>query len=107
MGVLGGSGVFGVISAVSYTSDIYHELETEAMVIVIFIRNVISFACSYGLTDWVENTGYKKAFISSGCISFACNGTFLVMRYTGRYWRIKSKKRYWELVQENRRALNC
>jgi hypothetical protein len=105
MGVLGGLGVFGVTAGCNYAVDTYHELETEAMVVVIIIRNLMSFACSYGLTDWVVNMGYKHAFISAGCILFFCNGTFLIMRYTGLYWRNKTKARYWKLVEENRRVI--
>ncbi|ONH70187.1 Protein HOL1 [Cyberlindnera fabianii] len=91
MGVLGGLGVFGAIGGVTYCSDCYHELDTEGMVVVIMIRNLMSFACSYGLTDWVLNMGYKNAFISSACILFFCNFTFLLMRLTGPYWRNKTK----------------
>ncbi|ODQ61892.1 hypothetical protein WICANDRAFT_24927 [Wickerhamomyces anomalus NRRL Y-366-8] len=105
MGVLGGLGVFGCISAVTYCSDAYHELDCEAMVVVILIRNLMSFACSYGLTDWVVNMGYKNAFISSGCILFFCNGSFLLMRYTGPFWRNKTKHIYWKYVEQNRKVV--
>nr|QFR37161.1 MFS transporter [Cyberlindnera americana] len=105
MGVLGGLGIFGVIGGVTYCSDCYHELDTEAMVVVIVIRNLMSFACSYGLTDWVTNMGYKNAFISCACILFFCNATFLVMRFTGPYWRNRTKHIYWKYVEHNRRVL--
>ncbi|ONH70185.1 Protein HOL1 [Cyberlindnera fabianii] len=106
MGVLGGLGIFSVIAGTTYCSDSYHELDTEGMVVVIVIRNCMSFACSYGLTDWVTNLGYKKAFISSACILLFCNLTFLVMRYTGPYWRDKTKARYWKFVEQNRKVIS-
>ncbi|CCH45906.1 putative membrane protein [Wickerhamomyces ciferrii] len=102
MGVLGGLNVFGCTSACTYCSDTYHELDTEAMVVVIVIRNIMSFAASYGLTDWVLNMGYKNAFISSGCILFFCNSTFLIMRIPGPYWRAKTRYSYWKLVEFDR-----
>ncbi|ODV74623.1 MFS general substrate transporter [Cyberlindnera jadinii NRRL Y-1542] len=105
MGVLGGCGIFGVAAGVTYCSDSYHELDTEGMVVVIVIRNLMSFACSYGLTHWVTNMGLKNAFISSACILLFCNGTFLIMRYTGPYWRNKTKHLYWKFVEENRKIL--
>jgi len=105
MGVLGGLGVFGCTCAVTYCSDSYHEMDTEAMAVVIVIRNLMSFGCSYGLTDWVTNMGYKNAFISSGAILFFCNGTFLIMRLTGPYWRNKTKGLYWRYVEQNRKVV--
>jgi MFS family permease len=105
MGALGGCGIFGVISSVTYCSDCYHEMDTEGMVVVILIRNLMSFACSYGLNDWVTNLGLKSAFISSACILLFCNGTFIIMRYTGPYWRNKTKARYWKFVEEKRRIV--
>jgi MFS family permease len=106
MGVLGGCLMFASIGSVTYCSDCYHELDTEGMVVVILIRNLMSFACSYGLTDWVLNLGYKNAFISSACILFFCNGTFLLMRYTGPYWRNRNKALYWKFVEEKRKAIS-
>lgn len=105
MGVLGGCGIFACNIAATYVSDSYKELDTEGMVVVILIRNLLSFACSYGLTDWVTNLGYKHAFISSAFILLFCNGTFLIMRYTGPYWRNKTKKMYWKQVENNRRVV--
>lgn len=107
MGFLGGAGIFAVISSVTYISDCYHELDTEAMVVAIVIRNLMSFACSHGLTAWVENMGYKNAFITAACLLLFTNATFVVMWLTGGYWREKLKGQYWRLVEENRRVVSA
>jgi MFS family permease len=103
MGVLGGSGIFSSTASVTYVTDCYHEMATEAMVVVMIIRNTMSFACSYGLTHWVVNLGYKRAFISSGFCLFGSMGTFIIMRYTGPYWRNRTKEAYWKLVEKQKR----
>lgn len=105
MGFLGGCGILGCIASVTYCSDCYHELDTEGMVVVVLIRNLMSFACAYGLTDWVTNMGYKNAFISCGCILFFCNGTFVLMQMTGLHWRTKLKDMYWRTVEHNRQVI--
>ncbi|CCH45912.1 putative membrane protein [Wickerhamomyces ciferrii] len=102
MGLMGGLTVFGCTAAVTYCSDCYHEMDTEAMVVVILIRNLMSFACSYGLTDWVLNMGYKNSFISAACLTLFCNATFLVIRASGPYWRNKTKAQYWKIVEHKR-----
>ncbi|ONH65095.1 Protein HOL1 [Cyberlindnera fabianii] len=102
MGVLGGSGIFSSITSITYCTDCYYDMSTEAMVIVIVIRNCMSYACSYGLTEWVNNLGLKHAFINSGFALFGSMGTFIVMRYTGPWWRNKLKHKYWRIVEDMR-----
>ncbi|KAH3900728.1 related to transporter protein HOL1 [Saccharomycodes ludwigii] len=102
LGLLGGLGVFGCASSTGYVVDSYHELDTEAMVVVIIIRNCMSFGVSYGITDWVVNLGYKNCFISVAFICFACNASFLLMIYTGPWWRNRQKHAYWNLVEKYR-----
>ncbi|SCU99756.1 LAMI_0G00606g1_1 [Lachancea mirantina] len=103
LGLLGGCGIFGIASSTTYVVDSYKELDTEAMVVVIVIRNCMSFAVSYGITDWVVDLGYKKCFISVGFICFACNLTFLLMVYTGPWWRNRQKHMYWSMVEKYRK----
>lgn len=103
MGLLGGCGIFGIASSTTYVVDAYKELDTEAMVVVILVRNLMSFAVSYGITDWVVNLGYKKCFISVAFICFGCNASFLLMVYSGPWWRNRQKHMYWSLVERYRK----
>lgn len=103
-GILGGLGVMGATTTVTYTSDCYHELDSEAMVVVIIIRNLMSFAVSYGIGPWIAGLGLKKTFISVGLICLFCQGSFIIMRYTGPYWRNKTKNIYWRMVENDRKV---
>lgn len=103
LGLLGGCCIFGIVSSTSYVIDCYKELDTEAMVVVIIIRNVMSFAVSFGITDWIQNLGYKNAFISVAFILLACNLTFVVMVIWGPSMRKNTKEYYWSLVVKYRK----
>lgn len=48
MGVMGFTNMVGLQLSVSYCIDSYRELSGEAVVTVILIRNVMSFAMGYG-----------------------------------------------------------
>lgn len=102
IGILGGCGVFGPVASSSYVVDTYRELDAEAMVVVILIRNFFSFACSFGITHWVQNLGYKRCFLGVAFCCFATNASFLVMIFTGPWWRKKQRHSYWSLVQRCR-----
>lgn len=103
LGLLGGCGIFGIACSTTYVVDAYKELDTEAMVVVILVRNCMSFGVSYGVTDWVVNLGLKRCFISVAFICFACNASFLVMVYTGPWWRNRQKHMYWSMVDKYRK----
>lgn len=99
MGMIGGGGALGCSVACNYAVDSYRELSGASMVGVIVIRNLISFAVSYGITPWIVNTGIKNTFIAACCISTVCIMSFLVMVFYGKALRNKTKKAYWEYVQ--------
>ena len=102
LGLLGGCSMFGVTISTTYVIDCYKELDTEATVVVIIIRNCMSFAVSFGITKWIENLGLKHAFISVAFILLACNLTFVFMVIYGPRMRNNSKHFYWSLVQKYR-----
>ncbi|SCU79777.1 LAME_0B00320g1_1 [Lachancea meyersii CBS 8951] len=103
MGLLGGCGIFAIAASATYVVDTYKELDTEAMVVVILIRNCMSFGVSYGITDWVTNLGYKDCFISVAFLCFAANLTFLVMIWAGPRLRDNQKHMYWSMVDRYRK----
>ncbi|QEU60844.1 hypothetical protein KDRO_D05390 [Kluyveromyces lactis] len=102
LGMLGGCSMFGITISTTYAIDCYKELDTEAMVVVIIIRNVMSFAVSFGITKWIENLGLKNAFISAAFILLACNLTFVGMVIWGPGLRNRTKHYYWSLVKKYR-----
>lgn len=111
MGVLGGSGIFSSTISITYATNCYHEISTEAMVVEMIIRNTMPFPCSHGLTQWVMNMGYKNAhnhdirmpIITSGFYLFGLMGNFLIMGYFGPYLGDRSEEKYWRIVETQKR----
>ncbi|KAJ5936731.1 hypothetical protein N7466_003181 [Penicillium verhagenii] len=91
----------GITLSVNYMVDSYRELSGVAMATVILVRNTMSFAISYGITPWVDNLGYQNCFLSAAFVGMACAAVFLVMIKYGKSCRIRSREKYWKIVQEN------
>lgn len=101
-GITAGLCIIGCVNAITYVVDCYHEISGEAISAVVVIRNLMSFAVSYGITPWVQNTGLQNTFIASAFICLFCLGTFLIMMATGKYWRAKTGPMFWRMVEERR-----
>ncbi|KAL4902562.1 hypothetical protein BDW74DRAFT_169459 [Aspergillus multicolor] len=91
----------GITLSVNYLVDSYRELSGDAMATVILVRNTMSFAMGYGITPWVEGLGYQDCFVSAAFVGLACSAVFLVMVKWGKGFRVRSRERYWRIVQEN------
>ncbi|KAJ5591806.1 uncharacterized protein N7459_002175 [Penicillium hispanicum] len=101
MCILAFTNTCGITLSVNYMVDSYRELSGVAMASVILVRNTMSFAIGYGITPWVDNLGYQNCFISAAFIGMACAAVFLVMVKYGKACRIRSREKYWRIVQEN------
>ncbi|OWB67638.1 hypothetical protein B5S33_g4210 [[Candida] boidinii] len=102
LGLMAGLCVIGCVSSVTYVIDCYQEMTAEAMAVAIVIRNTMNFAMDYGITPWLTNTGVQNTFIAAAFICLFCIGTFLLMVYTGYYWRNKTKGAYWKIIERRR-----
>ncbi|KAM0801443.1 major facilitator superfamily domain-containing protein [Usnea florida] len=100
MGVIGFTNMVGLQLSVSYCIDSYRELSGEAVVTVIVIRNVMSFAMGYGITPWVTRMGYQNAFIVAAFAGLAQVLTVLVFIMYGHSMRRASVGRYEHYKEE-------
>lgn len=98
LGLQAGLCIVGCISSVTYTLDCYPEMGVPAITVLVIIRNTMNFAMDYGITPFVVNTGVQNCFIASAFICLFCIGTFLIMEWTGLYWRNRTKDKYWKLL---------
>lgn len=122
LGCLAFTMTMGVTISVNYLIDSYHGISSDALVIVIIVRNTMSFAVSYGyvatlsglrleftnkfsvtrITPWLTNLGYQNCFISAGFIGMAASSVFLIMVKYGKTFRARSIDRYQKLVASER-----
>lgn len=100
MGMIGGSGALGCSVPCTYAVDSYREMSGHSMVVVIVIRNLLSFAISYVITPWITNMGVKNTFIAACFISMFCTLTFIICIFWGKRMRNGQKNIYWRYVQE-------
>ncbi|QNP97261.1 YALIA101S01e15324g1_1 [Yarrowia lipolytica] len=101
MGLVKGLGTLTSICALNYAVDSYREIASDSMVVVILIRNLMSFGLSYGITPWFMNEGLKKCFGEAAGVSFGCCVTMFIFIKWGKQMRNSSKKIYWRFVQES------
>ncbi|ODV91807.1 hypothetical protein CANCADRAFT_389 [Tortispora caseinolytica NRRL Y-17796] len=100
MGMLGGIIILTITAPVNYVVDCYREGAAPALVLVIVIRNSMSFGMGYGITPWIEGMGYQNTFITAAFVCIACTLTFIVMVFVGKKSRIMTKDAYWDYVQK-------
>lgn len=102
MGLMAGICAIGNISSITYTLDCYPQFGIDAMLIVILIRNVMNYAISFSITVFIENVGMQNTFIACAFICLGCIGSFVIMMLTGKYWRKRTAKMYWKMVEKYR-----
>lgn len=101
MGLVKGLGTLTSICALNYAVDSYREIASDSMVVVILIRNLMSFGLSYGITPWFKNEGLKKCFGEAAGVAFGCCVTFLIFVKWGKQMRNSTKHVYWDFVQQS------
>ncbi|KAG5358586.1 putative MFS-type transporter [Yarrowia sp. B02] len=99
MGLVKGLGTLTSISALNYVVDSYREITSDSMVIVMLIRNTMSFCISYGITPWFMNEGLTKCFAEAAGLAFGCCATMFIFVKWGKKMREKSSVGYWKMVR--------
>lgn len=70
-----------VVASFTYAIDSYPSLSDASLVVLCFVRGVISFGISYGSLEFVQKKGYDGAFdicaIILGILGFLGIGVFL------------------------------
>lgn len=101
-GLLAGLCIVGCVSSVTYCLDCYPEMGVPSITVLVIIRNTMNFALDYGITPFITNVGVQNTFIITAFICMFCIGTFMIMNWTGFYWRNRTKERYWKIVAKYR-----
>lgn len=87
-----------VAAALGYAISSYRELSGQMVTTCVLIRNTMSFAINYGITPWLEASGYLRVYCIVAGIGLVWNASlFLMVRY-GRTIRGKTAERYWKDV---------
>lgn len=94
MGFLGfGIGSSGAI-ILTYALDSYPQLQSESMVMMLFIRNMIGMGFTFAIQPWLDTDGTVTTtwlmFMLSVIFNFSC----LIFIKWGKKWRIMTKNYY-------------
>ncbi|CAK9436340.1 uncharacterized protein LODBEIA_P08980 [Lodderomyces beijingensis] len=77
-----------------YPVECYEKLTSEALVLMLFMRNMISVGFNFGITPWITSQGLKGATWVMFGLSLAINGSYLVFTFWGKDIRRLTKPWY-------------
>lgn len=97
MALLGFNNATGAAVAVAYAVDCYREAAAEALVVVVAVRNTMSFAIGYGINPWIEGMGLRDAFVTAALVGMAISALCGVVVWRGRAEREHEAARYWRV----------
>ncbi|KAH7160474.1 major facilitator superfamily transporter [Dactylonectria estremocensis] len=89
-------------SALNYVICSYPELSGQLVTTCVLIRNTLSFAINYGITPWLNASGYLRVYCIVAGIGFVWNASVFVMARYGRWMRERTAERYWRDVDRAR-----
>lgn len=78
----------------TYAIDCYPKLASEAMVLILVIRNLIGMVFTFTFEYWLESCGMRLLGWLLFMISILLNGSFVVMILFGKKLRIKTFDQY-------------
>lgn len=94
MGCLGfGMGSGGAI-VLTYALDSYPQLQSESMVLMLFLRNMIGMGFTFAIQPWLEKDGVVTTTWLMFMLSVVFNMSCLIFIKWGKTWRKMTKNLY-------------
>lgn len=91
-----------VSTALAYAMNSYPELASQMVTTCVLIRNTLSFAINYGITPWLNASGYLRVYCIVAGIGFVWNASLFLMTRYGRGLRQMTAERYYRDVDQAR-----
>ncbi|CUM50704.1 uncharacterized protein AC631_04959 [Debaryomyces fabryi] len=80
----------------TYVVDAYPKIASEALVLMLFIRNCIGCSFTFAIQPWLDQCGLKLTTWLMFMLSILINGSFVIMLKWGKTFRRATTKRYYE-----------
>ncbi|CAK9436342.1 uncharacterized protein LODBEIA_P09000 [Lodderomyces beijingensis] len=77
-----------------YAVECYEKLTNETLVLILFMRNMISVGFNFGISPWITNQGLMGSTYVMFALSLAINGSYLIFVIWGKDMRRWTRKRY-------------
>lgn len=101
MGCLGfGMGSGGAI-VLTYALDCYPQLQSESMVMILFLRNMIGMGFTFAIQPWLDTDGMVTTTWLMFMLSMVFNFSCLIFIQWGKQWRKKTKNIYLKFSDPN------
>lgn len=80
----------------TYAIDSYPKLASEALVLMLFVRNCIGCGFTFAIQPWLDRNGLKLTTWLMFMLSLIINGSFILMIMFGKSFRRWTKERYYK-----------
>ena len=80
----------------TYAIDSYPKLASEALVLMLFVRNCIGCGFTFAIQPWLDKNGLKLTTWLMFMLSLIINGSFILMIMFGKSFRRWTKERYYK-----------
>lgn len=78
----------------TYAIDCYGKMASEAMVLMLFVRNMIGMGFTFAIQPWLTRDGLKVTTWLMFMLSVVINGSFIIMVIFGKKFRKWTKSQY-------------
>lgn len=92
----------GSAIVITYGIDCYPEMQSEGLVLVLFIRNMVGMGFSFGLQPWIDTNGIKIVTWLMFMITIVANFSCIIFLIWGKNFRIKTKNFYLKYSDPNK-----
>lgn len=79
----------------TYALDSYPDLGSEALVLILFLRNMIATGFTFAIQPWLTRNGLSLTTWLMFMLSLVINGSFVVILLWGKSFRRWTKERYY------------
>lgn len=80
----------------TYVVDSYPKLASEALVLMLFLRNMVGMSFCFAIQPWLKRDGLKTTTWLMFMLSLVLNGSFLIFIKWGKDFRRWTKERYYK-----------
>ncbi|OUM52418.1 hypothetical protein BVG19_g1610 [[Candida] boidinii] len=101
MGFIGfGIGSAGALT-LTYALDCYPKMQSEGLVFMLFLRNMIGMGFTFAIQPWLDRDGLVTTTWLMFMLSMIFNFSCLIFIKWGKYYRIKTKDMYLKFSDPN------
>lgn len=84
--------IIGAVASGAYITDAHRDIQVEAFVMLVLVKNLVSFALTERAYNWLVSAGVKHCFVVAGSIQAAISVVTFFFYFFGKWSRYWSHK---------------